>query len=150
MLAFKLAEILHSAGYPLCSRKNHKLKSKFKLRIGAWNVRTLQDSDTSPERKTAIISRFFKEHNLDIVALSETRFPGESQLEEISGGYTFFWRGRSEDETRQSGVGFAIKSSIAKNLSSFPKGVSDRIMTLRLYIGKDLLYPAPRQSHFTW
>ena len=46
-------------------------------------------------------------------------------------------RGRSDNETRQSGVGFAIKSSIAKNLSSFPKGVSDRIMTLRLYIGKD-------------
>ena len=109
-----------------CSHNNRN-KSKFKD----------QDSYAQPERKTAIFSRFFKEHNLDIVALSETRFPGESQLEEVVGGYTFFWRERSEDEARQSGVGFAIKISIAKNLSSFPKGISDRIMTLRLCIGKD-------------
>lgn len=116
-----------------------KINKKFKLRIGAWNVRTLQDSDqnTVPERKTAIISRLFQNLNLDIVALSETRFPDESQLEEVGGGYTFFWKGRPIDECRQSGVGFAIKSSVVRQLSSFPMGISDRIMTLRLSIGKD-------------
>ena len=69
--------------------------------------------------------------------MSETRFSDETQLEEVGGGYTFFCRGRCVDEARQSGVGFAIKTSIAKNLSSFPKGISDRIMTFRLPIGKD-------------
>ena len=40
--------------------------------------------------------------------------------------------GKSEEESRLSGVGFAIKSKLAKSLPSLPKGVSDRIMTLSL------------------
>ena len=44
----------------------------------------------------------------------------------------FFWIGKDEDKPRHSGVGFAIKSDIAKSLTSLPKGIYDRIMTLAL------------------
>ena len=57
-----------------CSHNNRN-KSKFKLRVGSWNVRTLQDSDAQPERKTAIFSRFFKEHNLDTVSYTHLTLP---------------------------------------------------------------------------
>ena len=56
---------------------------------------------------------------------------------EVKGGYTFYWIGRPENEPRQSGVGFAIRNSIARNLESLPVGVNDRLMTLRLPIDKN-------------
>ena len=71
---------------------------------------------------------------MHIAALSETRLPNEGQLEESKGGYTFFWSGRRTEDRRESGVGFAIKSSLVKNLPTLPKGISDRLMTLRLPI----------------
>ena len=111
---------------------SRKKKQNFYLNLGAWNVRTLQDSDGSFERKTALVSLSLKKHNISIAALSETRLAGFTQLEEVEGGYTFFCYGRSEVEHRQSGVGYAIKTEIAKSLPSLPKGISDRIMTLTL------------------
>ena len=100
--------------------------------LGSWNVRTLQDSESQPERKTALISHALRKYNIDISAISETRLAGSSQLEEVGGGYVFFWIGKNEEERRLSGVGFAIKSELAKSLPSLPQGVSDRIMTLSL------------------
>ena len=44
----------------------------------------------------------------------------------------FFWIGKDEDEPRHSGVVFAIKCDVAKSLTSLPKGIYDRIMTLTL------------------
>ena len=103
-----------------------------KLHLGSWNVRTLQDNDSAPERKTALVFLALKKYNIDIAALSETCLAGSSQLEELKGGYVFFWSGKSENKPRQSGVGFAVRSEIARSLSSMPKGISDRIMTLTL------------------
>ena len=40
--------------------------------------------------------------------------------------------GKTETEPRASGVAFAIRNDIASSLTSLPKGISDRIMTLRL------------------
>ena len=102
------------------------------LKIACWNVRTLQDNNASLERKTAIVARVLGNYNIDIAALSETRFPGTGELEEVSGGYTYFWSGKPPEENRQSGVGFAIRTEIARNLESLPTGVNDRLMTLRL------------------
>lgn len=108
------------------------MKKSEKLHLGSWNVRTLQDNDSAPEGKTALVSLALKKYNIDIAALSETRLAGSSQLEELKGGYVFSWSGKSEHEPRQSGVGFAVRSEIARSLSSMPKGISDRIMTLTL------------------
>ena len=67
---------------------------KKKLIFGTWNVRTLLDRNENterPERCTAIVARELGHLGIDIAALSETRLSDEGQLEEIGGGYTFFW-----------------------------------------------------------
>ena len=117
-----------------CSRNN---TSKKGLYIASWNVRTLQDNKKSPERRIALIARVLKEKSISIAALSETRFADTGQLEEIVGGYTFYWIGKPADEHRQSGVGFAICNDLARSLKSLPVGINDRLMTLRLAIGRN-------------
>ena len=71
-------------------------------------------------------------HNLDIVALSETQISGTTQYQEVQGGYTLFCIGKPEDEDRRSGVGFAIRSDLASSMKTLPKGINDHLMTLRL------------------
>lgn len=119
-----------------CSRKQQRLVRKNgknrKFSLGSWNIRTLQDNDTALERRTALISHTLRKYNVSICALSETRFAGTSQLEEVGGGYVFYWIGKSEEEHRQSGVGFAVRSDVAALLNSLPKGIDDRVMTLSL------------------
>ena len=77
------------------------------------------------------------QYQIDIAALSETRFAGETQLEEVGGGYTFYCIGKPEDAPRTSGVGFAIRIKLARQLDSLPHGINDRLMTLRLRLTKD-------------
>ena len=66
---------------PKCGRK------KKMFRIGCWNIRTLQDNGSNLERRTAIIALELSRYDLDIVALSETRFADEGQLKELNGLY---------------------------------------------------------------
>ena len=130
--------MLRLAAHPFCSNKHtDNKKAACGLKIACWNVRTLQDNDNSLERKTATVAQHLSRYNIDISALSETRFPETGELEEVKGGYTFYWSGRKPEEARQAGVGFAIKSSIARNLESLPKGINDRLMTLRLKTSND-------------
>lgn len=53
-----------------------------KLSLGAWNVRTTNDSVDSihPERATAIISRELENAHIDICAFSEVRREGTGNL----------------------------------------------------------------------
>ena len=104
------------------------------LTIGACNVRTLMDSSSSdrPERRTALVGRELDRYKVEIAALSETRLAEEGLLKEVGAGYTFFWIGRKKEERREAGVGFAIKSHLVSKLSGLPKGINDRLMTLRL------------------
>ena len=71
------------------------------------------------------------------MALSETRFAGETQLKEVGGGYTFYCIGKPENAPRTSGVGFAFRTKLARQLDSLPRGINDRLMTLRLRLTKD-------------
>lgn len=105
-----------------------------KLTVGAWNVRTLLDSTKAdrPDRRTALVGRELARYNVDIAALSETRFPEEGHLTERGAGYTFFWIGRKTNERREAGVGFAIKTQLVGNLTSSPKGINDRLMVMQL------------------
>ena len=102
-------------------------------------MRTLLDNSQSkcPERKTALVSKELSRYNISIAALSETRFPDEGQLVEKQGGYTFFWKGKPEDERRDSGVGFAIQSSLLEYLEDLPHGFSDRISICRLALSHE-------------
>ena len=88
------------------------------LCVGSWNVRTLNDTKNNLERRTAILSKVLSTFNIDIVALSETKFSGSGQLKEHD--YTFFWSGVPEEEHLASGVGFAIKNSLSNELSEIP------------------------------
>ena len=102
--------------------------------IGTWNVRTLMDSSKAdrPERRTALVARELDRYNIHIAALSETRLANEGQLTEAKAGYTFFWSGRSSEERREAGVGFAIRSNLVSKLTSLPKGLNDRLMHMRV------------------
>ena len=106
--------------------------------LGAWNVRTLMDraGTDRPERRTALVASELARYNVHIAALSETRFAEEGQLTEHSAGYTFFWIGRGLDERREAGVGFAIKTNLVSKLAAPPKGINDRLMTVRLPLPK--------------
>ena len=70
--------------------------------------------------------------DIDLAALTEVRFAEQGSLREDGAGYTLFWSGKNKDERRLSGVGFMIKTSIARKLQNLPVGHSDRIVSLRL------------------
>ena len=76
-----------------------------------------------PERRTAVVARELCRYRVDIATFSETRFADEGHLTESGAGYTFFWCGRSAEDRRESGVGFAIKNPLIKKLSGPPKGI---------------------------
>ena len=98
------------------------------------NARTLQDNPNNLERRTAVIAKELSRYNIDIAALSETRLPDNSQLEEHGSGYWFFWSGRPAHEPRQSGVGFAIRNQYLKLLDKLPEGINDRLATMRMKV----------------
>lgn len=105
--------------------------------MATWNIRTLKDNASNrPHRRTALISEELKRYDVDIAALSETRFLGEGSLREERGGYTFFWRGYPPGGKHQHGVGMAIKNSLLSSLVETPIGVSERLMTLRIPLAK--------------
>ena len=76
------------------------------------------------ERITALVARELARYHVDIVALSETRRANEAQITEDGGGYFFFWSGRTSEERREAGVGFAIRSHLVRKLASLPRGLN--------------------------
>ena len=115
------------------------------------------DNDTRPERRSALIAKELEKYQIDIAALQETRIEGEGQLQEKN--YTFFWIGKTTGR-RDAGVAFAINNKIASGLQKLPSGVSERIMSLRVPIGKErhaslicvyaptMTYPVEEKEHF--
>lgn len=94
-------------------------------------MRTLIDNAERSERRTAIVTNELARYNIDIAALSETRFADEDQLTETESGYTIFWSGKCEKERREAGVGFAVRNTLIEKVEQ-PTGVSERIMKLRI------------------
>ncbi|WP_419609853.1 endonuclease/exonuclease/phosphatase family protein, partial [Thiolapillus sp.] len=115
-------------------KKNERKKKTANLKVACWNIRTMQDSEDRPQRRSALVARELARLDIDIAALSEVRFAEQGSLREDGAGYTLFWSGKNKDERRLSGVGFMIKTSIARKLQNLPVGHSDRIMSLRLPI----------------
>jgi exonuclease III len=112
--------------------KTNKSKAKTKTTaptVGTWNILDNKNAER-PERRTALVARELARYNVDIAALSETRFAEEGQFTEIGAYYAFFWSGRKSEERREAGVGFAIKSRLIKNLTSLLKGINDHLMTM--------------------
>ncbi|KAI8441140.1 hypothetical protein MSG28_009390, partial [Choristoneura fumiferana] len=90
------------------------------------------DRNLCPERKTALIARELARYGIDVAAISETHLSDSGELCEQLGGYTYYWSGRPVGERAGGGVGFAVRNGLARDLSDLPKGVNDRLMTLRL------------------
>ena len=101
-----------------------------KLSLGAWNVRTTNDSADSvrPERATAIVSCELQNAHIDICAISEVRREGTGNL--IEKEYTFYWSG---GDKKEAGVGFAVSNSLS-NVHLDISNISDRLMTLRIQL----------------
>ena len=104
-------------------------------------MRTLLDSDTRPERRTALVAAELNKYDIDIATLTETRFNEEGSLTEHGQGYTFFWRGVPTGQRRLHGVGFAIRNRLTESLEELPVGHSERIMSVRV--------PLPRGQHLS-
>ena len=114
------------------SGRNRRQNKSDLINIATWNVRTMLDSSNRPRRRTALIDLELGKVKVGIAALQEVRLSGEGHLREA--GRTFYWKGCPEGEPRRAGVAFVIENKLAKNLSEAPKGVSERIMTMRLNI----------------
>lgn len=112
------------------NKKRNPCKSLF-LKLGAWNVRTTNDSNCSirPERATAIICKELEKASIDICALSEVRRPGNGNLVEKT--HTIFWSG---GEKKEAGVGFAIRNELISKYDLNPIPINDRISTIRIML----------------
>ena len=96
------------------------------LNLGAWNVRTTNDSDSSirPERAIALICRELEKAAIDICALSEVQRPVTGNVVERS--HTIFWSG---GEDRTAGIGFTISNRLAAQ-GITPTPISNRLMSM--------------------
>ena len=105
------------------------------LRFASWNVRTmcpglssdLQQIDDA--RKTAVIDRELSRLSIDFACLQETRLADNGTLKEAN--YTFYWQGKSPEEPRLHGVGFAIRNTLVNSVEP-PTGGSERVLAIRL------------------
>ena len=80
-------------------------------------------------RKTAIIDTELTRRKVDLAALQETRLAGLGTIKESN--YSFFWFGKSPDEPRIYGTGFAVSNSLLRSTQS-PVAISDRISTMKI------------------
>ncbi|XP_076128077.1 uncharacterized protein LOC143109310 [Alosa pseudoharengus] len=123
----------HSCG------RNRRNKS-YNLKLATWNIRTLLDSygrSERPHRRTALVAAELSRYNIDIAALSETRFLDEGSLTEEGMGYTFYWKGYPPGGQHLHGMGLAIKNTLLPRLTVQPVGISERLMTLRIPLVKN-------------
>ena len=61
----------------------------------------------------------------------------EDSVTEVHAGYTFFWIGRKQEERREAGVRFAIKSNLVNKLPPPLRDINDRLMTVRRPLPKN-------------
>ena len=80
-------------------------------------------------RKTAVINNELLRLQVDIAALQETRLADTGSLTESD--YTLFWQGKKETETREYGIGFAVKNTLTDSIEIGSSG-TERLLTLRL------------------
>ena len=93
----------------------------------------MDPENISDARKTAIINNELLRLKVDIAALQETRLAGQGSIREKD--YTFFWYGKSVDERREHGVGFAVKNTLLQSVE-VGSDSNERIATLRLHTKK--------------
>ncbi|BHF68063.1 hypothetical protein SprV_0301109300 [Sparganum proliferum] len=69
---------------------------------------------------------------MDNIALGETYFSEQDQLQEVGAGYVFFWDDHPNAERRDACISFAAQNDILGRLSCLPQGVHDPLMIICL------------------
>ena len=65
----------------------------------------MQDSEDSPQQRSALVARELTRLDIDIAALSEMRFGEQGSLPDDGAGFTLCWSEKNKDEHRLSCVG---------------------------------------------
>ena len=73
--------------------KNRLLSAKLFYRIGTWNVQTLYQA-----RKLALLEREFESYKLNILGISEVRWPGQGKVP--LGDKTLLYSGHETEHAR--------------------------------------------------
>ena len=87
------------------SLQNERKQKTAKLKAACWNIRTMQDSEDSPQQRSALVARELTRLDIDIAALSEMRFVEQGSLTDNGAGFTLCWSEKNKDEHRLSCVG---------------------------------------------
>ena len=85
--------------------------------------------------KRPIVVQEAKRLNLDILALSETHLLSSDNV--LMDDYTLIWSGN--ETFRQNGVAILIKNNMLSHHVKTVNNISDRIMSIRLYINGNYL-----------
>ena len=64
------------------------------------------------------------------MALSENRLTGEGNVSD--GGYNFYWKDKPHEDKKESGVAFAVETSLLSYLEELSCGINDRILSMRV------------------
>ena len=99
------------------------LNTKEKLKIGNWNVRTMNQIG-----KIQQVENEFMKYSLDILALSETRCKGSGK-EALDQGNTYIYSGRADGIGRE-GVGMMLTPRAVKALTEW-KAINSRLLLAR-------------------
>ena len=94
-----------------------------------------------PEGRTTLVPCELHCYKTGIMDLSETRLAKEHTLCEQDSGYTFFWKGKTENKERIHGNGFAIKTTLIKKLPYHPVGINERLMKLQVPLNSQYYIP---------
>ena len=66
-------------------KKSERKKKIANLKVACWNVRTMQDSEDLPQRRSALVARELARLDIDVAALSEVRFAEQDSLRKDGG-----------------------------------------------------------------
>ena len=102
--------------------ENHGTRLGKKLKVGTWNVRTLDAG------KVEIIENEMERIKLNILGICEHRWKGQGHLTTPKRG-KFIYSGR--EQPGQSGVGILLEKETAKSLIGY-NPISDRILIVRI------------------
>ena len=106
-------------------------------------MRTLIESKKSERLKriTALKARELGRYQIDIAALSKTRFSDKGHFTEIDSDYTCFWSGRNDGEQSRAEVGFAVKKQVVKKLDNVPEGLNAVLGNSKFLWGEKICFP---------
>jgi len=104
-------------------RTGQRLESEKCIKIGTWNIRTLNKPGALQYTLNAI-----QNYNIDILCLQEVRWPGEGIIKKND--KTIFYSGNRNGKC-ENGVGFVINETTLPHVKTF-QALSERICYIRV------------------